>query len=206
MLRKSSGAHVMLLHHTGKDEKQGARGHSSLRAAVDTEIEMKSLNEDRSGLATVTKQRDSRTEGEFAFTLDDVDVDLRDNDTPVTSCVVVPVDEITAVKGKRRERLTKAAQTALRALQEAIDEHGVTPPPSDHIPPGVRTVTVEQWRDHAYRMGISAPDTTARAKQKAFKGAVGTLVSRHQVGVRDDLVWLTRQAGDGQDGEHTNTP
>jgi RecA-family ATPase len=40
-LRAATGAHVMLLHHTGKDKNQGARGHSSLRAAVDTEIQMK---------------------------------------------------------------------------------------------------------------------------------------------------------------------
>ena len=66
-LRVGTGAHAMLLHHTGKDVSQGARGHSSLRAAVDTEIEMTWDKEGQSGLATVTKQRDSRTEGAFAF-------------------------------------------------------------------------------------------------------------------------------------------
>jgi RecA-family ATPase len=39
-LRAATGAHLMLLHHTGKDITLGARGHSLLRAAVDTEIEM----------------------------------------------------------------------------------------------------------------------------------------------------------------------
>ena len=39
-LRKETGAHVMWIHHSGKDEARGARGHSSLRAATDTEIEV----------------------------------------------------------------------------------------------------------------------------------------------------------------------
>ena len=56
---------------------------------------------EQSGLATVTKQRDSRTEGAFAFKLADFDVDVRADGSPVTSCVVVPVDgsaTTTAVK------------------------------------------------------------------------------------------------------------
>ena len=51
-LRAATGAHIMLLHHTGKDKSQGARGHSLLRAAVDTEIEMTWDKEGQSGLAT----------------------------------------------------------------------------------------------------------------------------------------------------------
>lgn len=40
LIRRVTGAHVMLVHHTGKDTAHGARGHSSLRAAIDTEIEL----------------------------------------------------------------------------------------------------------------------------------------------------------------------
>jgi hypothetical protein len=190
MLRKSTGAHVMLVHHTGKDTNQGARGHSSLRAAVDTEIEMTWDKTGQSGLATVTKQRDSRTEGKFAFTLDDVDVDLRDDGTLVTSCVVVPGDEITAAKGERRERLPKAAQTALRALREAIHEHGIVPSPADDIPSGVRAVTVDQWRDRAYAMTITR-STAERAKQQAFKRAFERLIKEGRVSVWNGQAWLT---------------
>lgn len=37
-LRDSTGATVMIVHHTGKDVEKGARGASALRGAVDTEI------------------------------------------------------------------------------------------------------------------------------------------------------------------------
>ena len=39
-IRIASGAHLMVIHHTGKDDAKGARGHSLLRAAADTEIEV----------------------------------------------------------------------------------------------------------------------------------------------------------------------
>ncbi|EEW57677.1 regulatory prophage protein [Ruegeria sp. TrichCH4B] len=40
VLRRRTGSNIMLIHHSGKDIARGARGHSSLRAAVDTEIEL----------------------------------------------------------------------------------------------------------------------------------------------------------------------
>ena len=39
-LRSGFNCHVLIIHHSGKDKNKGARGHTSLRAAVDTEIEI----------------------------------------------------------------------------------------------------------------------------------------------------------------------
>ena len=39
-IRAETGAHFTYVHHTGKDAARGARGHSLLRAATDTEIEV----------------------------------------------------------------------------------------------------------------------------------------------------------------------
>lgn len=55
---QATGAHVMLVHHEGKTEGQGARGHSSLRAAVDTEINVKRKDIHSPIEMIVTKQRD----------------------------------------------------------------------------------------------------------------------------------------------------
>jgi hypothetical protein len=88
----------------------------------------------------------------------------------------------------RLPRLTKAAQTALRALVEAVSECGVVPPPSNHIPARVRVVTVDQWRDYAYRMGISTSKED-RAKQQAFKRSSEHLIGGGHVGFWDDQVW-----------------
>ena len=39
-IREATETHVMVVHHCGKDAARGARGHSSLRAATDIEIEL----------------------------------------------------------------------------------------------------------------------------------------------------------------------
>lgn len=57
-IRRRSGACVMLLHHSGKDPAQGARGHSSLLGAVDTELELKNGGDNILRLAN-TKQKDA---------------------------------------------------------------------------------------------------------------------------------------------------
>lgn len=82
VLRRATGAHLMAVHHSGKDRAKGARGHSLLRAATDTEIEVA----DREIM--VTKQRD--LDGSFArhFDLDVVTLGVDADGDPVTSCTV----------------------------------------------------------------------------------------------------------------------
>lgn len=86
-IRRETKAHVMLVHHTGKDASRGARGHSSLRAAVDTEIEVSA--DDNGRAATITKQRDYATGREYPFTLEVRDVGRRSDGKMVTTCVAV---------------------------------------------------------------------------------------------------------------------
>ena len=42
LILEATGAHVMVIHHTSKDEECGARSSSALRAAVDHEIQVTS--------------------------------------------------------------------------------------------------------------------------------------------------------------------
>jgi hypothetical protein len=104
MIRESTGAHIMLVHHTGKDAAKGARGHSSLRAATDTEIEVQ--NEDGQRAAIVTKQRDYQGGEIFAFGLKGVSLGIDQDGEEVTSCVVEPadVDEFKASKKAAKGR------------------------------------------------------------------------------------------------------
>lgn len=52
-LREATGACVLLVHHTGKDESAGGRGHSSVKGALDSEIEVR-----RGGMTvTITSQK-----------------------------------------------------------------------------------------------------------------------------------------------------
>lgn len=71
--RTMGAAHWMILHHLGKDADRGARGHSSLPAAVDTEIRLSFDPLTRQVTGTVTKQRELPTRGlEFWFRIEGV--------------------------------------------------------------------------------------------------------------------------------------
>ena len=100
-IRAETGAHFLLIHHSGKDAAKGARGHSSLRAAVDTEIEVQETPTGR--CAEVMKQRDLGTKGErIGFHLEQVHVGVTKWGKPASTCVVKPADAPEKAQKSRR--------------------------------------------------------------------------------------------------------
>lgn len=81
-VRLSTGAHLMLLHHAGKDSAKGARGHSILRAATDTEIEVANR------IIKVTKQRDGKALDPVTFELVTTVLGVDDEGEFVDTCTV----------------------------------------------------------------------------------------------------------------------
>lgn len=185
-IRQETGAHVLVVHHTGKDEARGARGHSSLRAATDTEIEVSN------GAVTVTKARDYGGVDGIAFKLEAVELGTDDEGDAITSCVVVPVDAPAARKSKTQPRMPKGAQIALRALRELIGEHGQLPPASNHIPASAKIIGVDMWREYAYARGISS-SADADAKRKAFTRSVEALTAAGVVDTWQGDYWITQK-------------
>jgi hypothetical protein len=90
LLQSRLNAHVMLVHHTGKDQARGMRGHSSLHAALDSEIEL-SRPDPASKITTATarKQRDLEIGEAMHFALRRLEVGRDEDGDPVTSAVVV---------------------------------------------------------------------------------------------------------------------
>ena len=89
-IAKATGAFVLIIHHSGKNSSQGARGHSSLRAAVDTEMSIKA--DGLIQVLTITKSRDGETGKPFAFRREVIQLGLDDDFDPITSCVALPAD------------------------------------------------------------------------------------------------------------------
>ncbi len=117
-IRRETGATVVLVHHLGKDEGRGARGHNSLFAAFDTEITIRLSGAQR--IASVTKQRDFAGGDEFAFTLESLEIGRDADGDPITSCVVVPSD---SAPDSRKRPSGKNQLKLLAALQEWQREH-----------------------------------------------------------------------------------
>ena len=113
-----TGAHVCVIHHCGKDAARGARGHSSLRAAIDTEIEVVHADPQiKYRTATVVKQRDLSTIPPLCFSLDPVEVGRNRRGKPITSCVVKEEDSIMASTKERKKPGAKAQYTCEMVLE-----------------------------------------------------------------------------------------
>ncbi len=86
---KILGATALMIHHSGKDIDKGARGHSSLRAAVDTELRVERDSEDSpQRRMTVTKQKELYDGEVFGFQLGIVTLGADADGDPITSCFV----------------------------------------------------------------------------------------------------------------------
>lgn len=190
-LQRETGAAVLAVHHTGKDVARGPRGHSSLRAAVDTAIEIERGEGGQPNRARVVKQKDGEDGEAFGFSLRSVEVGRDADGDVVRSCVVEHVEAVTAKA--TGPKLPAGCKIALRALHNAIVEFGEPGPTSPHIPASVRVVAVTEWRKQALREGISNGDTQDAA-YRAFARAKERLNADGIVGIFNELAWIRSDA------------
>jgi hypothetical protein len=130
-LRQATGATVLLVHHSGKNQAAGARGHSSLRAATDTEIEI------ADGVISGTKQRDIDSSRQVPFRLRSVPVGQRRDGVAVTSAVVEIGQDPVVFPALE---LTPMEKMTLECLAEAIKSDG-------RELDGHRVATGAAWRE-----------------------------------------------------------
>jgi hypothetical protein len=178
--------HIALVGHCGKDKSRGARGSNAWLGDADVMIEIDGSN---IRTATVTKANDMADGPLGSFRAEIVDLGLDEDGDLINVSIATPIDDVTAVVKKSSEKpLTPAAKVGLRALTEALLEFGETPPASNHIPAGVKTVAVQRWREYAYRLGISHSNEP-RARQQAFR-VWDYLLATSKIGAWDDHVWI----------------
>jgi len=182
-IRQATGAHVAWIHHSGKDQAQGARGHSLLRAATDTEIEISRPDVNSPSTARVTKQRELEIDGVWTFSLERIDLGTNHRGKPVTSCIVTPAETMAQ---EARASLTNGESMALRILHDvmAAQPHQ---PPYQAAQAGVQVAATK----HAWREAFFARSTadSHEAKKKAFNRAAEGLSQKGKIGVHHDLVW-----------------
>jgi hypothetical protein len=186
-IQQEGKCHVALVHHMGKDEDRGARGHSLLSAAMDTMIETLA-DETGNHTARVTKQRDLEAGGEFNFTLKVIELGGNSRGKPVTSCVVdyangaTPVLRASAGNGKKFSHKSRA----LEILTDILAQSGVA---GFHgAPPDVLSAPDKWWREQFYARAMPAEEQ--EAKKKAFQRAARELIGQHVVGMCNHRVWL----------------
>lgn len=95
-IQEKTGGLVLLIHHTGKNESAGMRGHSSLLGALDVSIEVS--GDDTHKKWKVAKSKDGQGGITGAFKLDVVTLGLDDDGDPETSCVCRELEDVRPLK------------------------------------------------------------------------------------------------------------
>lgn len=180
-IRTDTGAHVMVIHHSGKDSSKGARGSGSLRAASDTEIELTRNGQIIS--AAQRKQRDLPIGDKFAYTLKVVSIGEDGDGEAVTSAVVVP----TEAPEKVMPQLKGQALIAMQAFGDALALHGVVKTGED-FPTNRQCVLIDHWRDACKRHSLTDGKSDSAART-AFSRAMKALQEQQVVRILDGFAW-----------------
>ncbi|EHI7916609.1 AAA family ATPase [Salmonella enterica] len=90
-IKRETGATLLVVHHSGKDEGKGARGSSAFRAALDAEFNVRREGEGGALILTCTKMKDAEEPGQCAYDLKPIPLFTDSDDEDVFSLVVVDV-------------------------------------------------------------------------------------------------------------------
>lgn len=182
IIRLKTKAHIMVIHHTGKDERKGARGSSALKAAIDTEIQISQSDGVIKG--EVKKQRDGKIGYAVYFKLYEYEVSKDEDGNPMYSCALSEsnIEE-------KRDHLKGQAKQTYQILRDLITDKGIK-----HIPKAgmktQKTVRLDDFKDHFFKSKISDTDK-ADSISKAFGRQKSYLKDKGYIAEGDGYVWIT---------------
>lgn len=88
-LKKQTGATILVIHHSGKDESKGARGSSAFRAALDAEFKISRESDGNALVIACTKMKDAEEPEAKAYDLRVVELFTDSDGELVTSLIVI---------------------------------------------------------------------------------------------------------------------
>jgi hypothetical protein len=115
-LQRTVGGLVLAVHHSGKDQARGMRGHSSLHAALDAAVEVARTDDRREWI--VRKNKDGEDGKTHPFRLRGVEIGTDADGEPITSCVVEAAED--AGEAVRRVRVPQGGNQ--RIVWDALGE------------------------------------------------------------------------------------
>lgn len=175
------GSVVLLVHHTGNNNKDRSRGSSALKAAMDFEICVKRGN------ISFTKMKDAEAPGNLSFKLLPVEISSGLSDETSASCVV-EYKEFSS-SGNRR-KLSDTSQLGLKALSAVCATKQQNTDDS-------YTVQVDDWREQFYSLRNEAePEAKQGALKKSFQRVRDDLLEQGHIYINgDEVVWYNGISG-----------
>lgn len=161
---------VMVIHHSGKDDERGARGHSSLTGAADAVWHVRKGDVDLLSTIAVEKCKDdaggltfSAQLSRFVIERDEVSGD------EVSSLVVEDVQQIDAPTknaSARQQTCAPSLRLFMDCIRQAVDEHGRDIKPF-HDGPTLRAAPESAAREIFYRRAPESRDVDDEPKRRA---------------------------------------
>jgi len=160
----------LTIHHSGKDASRGARGSSTIRAHIDTEIYVVEENLQRT--ATITKQRELASKGvEIPFKLDVVEMGISKFGEQVSTCVAVFDDEERAQKVKKDSKIEKNKKLLERAWWSGGAE--VRPLNGGNVP----YVSISAFKEMLRNDGLKSGSVSNYMKMSYENGPISVLTN-----------------------------
>lgn len=192
----ATGATVLIIHHRPKDsESSEPRGHSSLKAGVDTVLLVEASSPKR---MTTVKQKDGEEGERVFFDLRAVEIGHDDEGQPVTSCIVEIVQHDSRQVDPKAIALSKLGPVQARALKftrQLIELEGL-PIPSE-IPDAeidrittCRVAPFGQLQDRLENGLRTNPDEKPDSLRRMAQRAIKDLISKDLLGNWGGWVWL----------------
>lgn len=195
-IHRETGAHVVAVHHAGLDRTR-ERGHTSLRAACETSIEVLKPEGGQGNEWVIRKQKDGEEGVPHPFRLQSVTLGTDEDGDAITSCVVAPseAETRTGPSGARKTKaLSARAKIALRVLRDTMFDHGEAAPAALQLPYGLKVVPYTRWRAALVRV-LFDPDENPSldAVRQSVKRVGEELLAKHVIGRNDPYVWIARE-------------
>lgn len=197
-IREYTGAHICFVHHSGKDKARGARGHSSLRAAVDTEIEVSRNEGDDFSVVKVVKQRDLEKENDMAFKLKTVEIGENQYFETKTSCVVefIEMPDVKALDAK----LNPLQQFIYDAILDAVIRFGSERNVIKGQPP-IKSISYDDMHcvleERGYKDFLDTETSSGAEKMKNHTtNARVALHKKGKIGFNNKHIWLLNKDKD----------
>ena len=185
LIRQDTLAAVQVVHHTGKDEARGGRGHSCLLGAIDTELAVTGAK----GVVTaeITKQRDGEKGIIYSSALRVINLGSDADGDPITSCVLVPESAATPGRKQKRRKLGQK-ERALDHLQKLIVAKGQPHVPTTGMRP-VKVVKVEDFEAELKNGNIAKSDNPVNIG-RSINRVITELNKSGITATWEDYIWI----------------
>lgn len=191
VLRDLTGAHIMVVHHSGKDTAAGARGHSSLRAASDTEIELE-LADEGIKLVKTTKQRDMEPKPPLGFKLGVLELGQDEDGDPVTTAFIEVVDDQDVQDASKKKPLGGNQKKIVECFQQLrADGVGGGNPGGTGFPmPG------SFWAiEYEKVLDLFKGKVRVDRPKKVFDQAINSLEKGGEIVLNGGFLWIPKKSG-----------